>query len=58
MGTQWMCAPMGGFYALNYPSLAIVWDALEVPQSDRGRVLNELRWLERAALSAMQDNKD
>jgi len=58
MSTQWVCAPMGGFYALNYGSLPVVWDALEVPASDRGRLLNELRWLERAALSAMEEKKD
>lgn len=58
MGTQWLCAPMGGYYALNYASLPVVWEALEVPASDRGRLLHELRWLESAALATMNEKKD
>lgn len=53
METQWQCAAMGGFTGLMYASLPVVLDALNVAAEDRGEILHSLRWLEKAALSAM-----
>ena len=58
MDTQWLAAGMGGATGLNYASLPSVWEAMGLTPEERQETFEPLRWLEKAALTAMHDNKD
>lgn len=60
LGTQWQCAPMGGYLGLNYAVLPTViqWAGIQIPTEDMPDVFHALRWLENAALKVLNAKED
>lgn len=56
MSTQWR-AGMGGPTGLDYNVLPEIWRRLKIPKKERDQTFEDLRELERAALSVMAEQQ-
>lgn len=56
LGTQWMLAPTRGVVGLRYEALPAVWEALRIRRKARRRVFADLRVMEAAALTMLNED--
>lgn len=57
MGTQWRVGPSGP-YGLDYGTLYLTMDELDIPNQDRADLRDDIRTLEDAALEQMRKDFD
>lgn len=53
--TQWRYAPMGGVTGLDYAAVLAVMEMHQIARKNRKQRLSQLQWIERGALSVMNE---
>lgn len=55
--TQWRYAPLGGIVGLDYQALSAVMEMQQIPPLEKPHRLNQVQWIERGALDALNKKK-